>query len=77
MEQDQVVPARKENCSLPSKCGLTPEIQGDCVLKDAIWKSLVWEAQEGSLSGLLQWSWKDPFSTAARLCFQVMHVLSN
>lgn len=77
MEKDQVIATRKENCTLPSKCGLTPESRGDCVLKDAIWKSVVREVQEGSLSGLLKWSWKDAFSTAARLCFHVMHVLSN
>lgn len=62
MEEDQVVPTRKENCILPSKCGLTPEIQGDSVLKDAIWKSEVREVQAGFLSGLLRWSWKDAFS---------------
>lgn len=35
MEKDQGVPTRKENCILLSKCGLTPEVQGDYVLKDA------------------------------------------
>lgn len=54
MAKDQVIATRKENCILPSKCGLTPGSRGDCVLKGAIWKSVVREVQEGSLSGLLK-----------------------
>lgn len=41
MEKDQVIAIFLPCSILPSKYDLTHESQGDCVHKDAIWKSVV------------------------------------